>query len=266
MTFIRRLHPSALLALTLGAGACRSFDVEQNQFAIISVPTTPASGGGFITSPSAIFFEGTGVQLSTTQVGIEGCVDRLLGTPAPPAFEDIDAGPAVEVSLSGIDATLLPVPSITGVKYQLPNGVSFPSTPGNQITLTIPGAVGGFPARVVRARTVEAFTPSAIALPAATTDELPFTWTPLPSLPGSAMFYSFRYAATGTANFDREIACVFADDGSGSVAANLLNGFRTSGFRAVFAQRALVTLERFGSAVTHVTSTLSVTVPVAGDQ
>ena len=260
----RRLYPSSLAALALLAGGCHSFELERTRFAIISVPATAVAGGGYATKPTAFFFEGSGIQLSSTQLGDQGCLDRPFAPVAPAAFTRIDAGAAVEVNLGGTDATLSPAPSLTGTTYRLPDEQSIPFTPGNEITLTIPGAVGGFPARVVRARTVEAFTPGPVAIPASTTDDLELTWTPVPSLPGSAMFYSFRYAATASASIDREIACVFADDGTGFVPATTLSGFRNSGFRSVTAQRALISFERVGSAITHVTSTLLVPVPVVG--
>ena len=246
---------SALAAFALAVSGCRSFDVEDSQFAIIFVPTNPVEGGGFATRPSAFFFEGTGVRLSSTQVGAEGCIVQDVGTPVQQTFDDIDAGAGVSVSIGAADGVLTPSMGGAQVLYELPAGQALPFTPGERITFSIPGAAGGFPARVVSALTVADFTPAPVTLPTSTSANLQVTWTPASPTPGTAMFYSFRYSADG-GNLNREIACVFADDGSGTVEASLLSGLRQSEARTIQAQRALTSVDRVGSAITHVTSTL----------
>jgi hypothetical protein len=260
MTPTRLLRPFGLLAFAVLSGACESFDVERSQFAIIHVPTL-AVEGGFTTKPTAFFFEGQGIGLSTTEIGTEGCVDRaILPAGGGQSFDYIDAGPSIPVDIDGSSATLTPQPDGQSVTYKLIGDQSIPFDPGDVISLAIPGVAGGFPAFLVTARTVEIFTPGPVAIPASTSENLNLTWENEPEsslFPGSAMFYSFKYGTVNATVFDREIACVFADDGSGVVQAADLAGFRASTIRNITAQRARITVDRAGRSVTHVTSTLA---------
>ena len=264
MTLPLWVRLSALVTIGLGAGACDSLDVKETQFGILFVPAVQVEGGGFAADPSAMFFQASGVGLSSTLVGAEGCIVQAIQPPGTNSFRRIDAGEAVAVNLAGTDALLTPYAVGTDITYQLPDGESIPFTPGDQITFSIPGAAGGFPARVVTVRTVEAFTPGGITVPASTTSDMTVTWSPPSETPGTAMFYSFQFSAENSGILDREIACVFADDGSGVVAATMLQGFRASDVRTVIAQRARIVAERIGDAITHVTTTLSVPVQIVG--
>jgi hypothetical protein len=259
MTSPRSLRLAGVLTTGLLAAACQSFEVEPVQVALISVPTEQTEAG-YETSPSAFFIEGTGIGLSSTAVGQEGCIDRLLSLPGGvPNFEYIDAGTSITAHFDGPDVTLTKTSVDGRPTYTVPEGLELEFTPGEVITFTIPGAAGGFPARTVSARTAEVFTASPITLPTTTSDDLTVTWTPVPEATGSAMFYSIRYSSTG-ATQDREIACVFRDDGSGVIGANVLSAFRSSSNRSAFAQRGRITASRTGNAITHVTSTFQIPV------
>ena len=251
---------SALALISTAFVACDSLEVADSKFGIIFVPTERLADGTFVTTPSAFFFQASGVRLASTQVGAEGCIVQAIQPAGSDSFQRIDAGDAVAVNVSGNDAVLNPYAAGAQVTYQLPEGEKIPFTPGDQITVSIPGAPGGFPARVVMVETVPAFTPAEVTLPAATTSDLTVTWTPASTSTTTAMFYSFRYASENSSLIDQEIACVFADDGSGVVPASTLTGFRQSEPRMIIAQRARIVAERIGEAITHVTTTMSVPV------
>jgi hypothetical protein len=253
------MRPASVLAFTLLLAACRSLEVEIVQVAIISVPTE-LTEQGYESKPFASFIEGSGIGLSSTVVGQEGCVVRATtAVPGSPGFDNIDGGPGITVRFSGPEATLTKRIVDSREIYALPEGVSMAFTPGEQITVTTPGAVDGFPARQLIARTAEAFTAAPITLPTSTTDDLTVTWTPVPDVSGSAMFYSIRYSSPGISD-EREIACVFRDDGTGLIGSTMLTEFRLSSVRHAIAQRARVTASRAGSAIIHVTSTFEVPV------
>ena len=248
---------SALAVISAAFVACDSLEVADSKFGIIFVPTERLEDGSFVTTPSAIFFQASGVRLSSTQVGAEGCIVQALQLSGSDSFQRIDAGDAVSVNVSGNDALLSPYAVGAQETYQLPEGDAIPFTPGDQITFSIPGAPGGFPARVVMVQTVPPFTPAAVTLPASTSSDLTVTWTPASTSTTTAMFYSFRFASENSGIIDREIACVFADDGSGVVPASTLTGFRDSELHMIVAQRARIVAERIGDAITHVTTTIS---------
>lgn len=247
---------TGVLVATLAFASCKSLEVERVQVAIISVPTVRTEQG-YVTSPSAFFIEGTGLALSSTQVGQEGCIDQAIRTGGTTVFDYLDAGASITARFAGPDATLTKRVADGRTTYGVAPGLELPFTPGAVITFTIPGAPGGFPARSVAGRTAEAFTPSTITLPASLTEDLNLTWTPVPDAAGSAMFYSIRYSSTGSAQ-DREIACVFRDDGTGVIGSAVLAQFRLGSNRTGVAQRARITANRTGLIITHITSTFEV--------
>ena len=86
------------------------------------------------------------------------------------------------------------------------------------------------------------------------------TWSPAATVVvGSAMFYSFQYSTSGGIP-DREIACVFQDDGTGVVGSATLTEYRTSSVRSATAQRGRITFNRVGGTITHVSSIFQVPV------
>jgi hypothetical protein len=260
MSLLRSARAAVLIAATIAVPACDSFEVEEIQVALLSVPTQEGDEG-YLTSPSAVFIQGTGIGLSSSQVGQEGCVDRdFTGSGGTLNFEYLDAGASVVARFDGPQVTMPRSTAEGRITYDTPEGLELPFTPGQTITFDIPGAAGGFPRRLAAARTAEEFTAAAITLPTNTTDNLTVTWTGIPEVPGSAMFYSIKYSSSGSTSLDREIACVFRDDGSGIVAAALLEQFRQSSVRQATAQRGRITTNRSGPVITHVTSTFSVNV------
>ncbi len=250
---------AAWLAFGLSIAGCQSLDIEDTQFGIISVPMTVSEGGGIVARPAAFFFEGRGVRLSTTQVGAEGCLAQDIDEPGEDTFRDIDAGDALTVIIGDGDTaeegTL--VPSAIGERtvYQLPGGESMSIVPGERVTVNIPGAGGGFPARSITTLTVGDFTPDPVTIPISDAGDVTVTWSPASTNTGTAMYYSFQYASEGE-TLDKEVACVFVDDGSGAVPRALLSDFRLAEIREAKAQRALISIDRLGGAITHFTTSL----------
>src|SRR5687767_5935421 len=91
---------AGVVALTLVAASCKSLEVEPVQVAILSVPTQQTDNG-YVTSPSAFFIEGTGLALSSTQVGQEGCIDQPIRTGGNATFAYLDAGNPVTARFAG---------------------------------------------------------------------------------------------------------------------------------------------------------------------
>ena len=260
MPYLHLQRLAGLAALTLAAAACSPLEVEPIKVAVISVPTDDVGAGLYTTSPAAFFIQGTGIRLSSTVVGQEGCVTQpITSSGGTPNFEYIEAGDAITARFNGPTATLAKQAVSGRILYELADE-PLEFTPGQTISFTIPGAVRGFPERVVTARTAEAFVADPITLPTSTSEDLVVTWDPGVDGTGAAMFYSIRYSSSGATSLDTQIACVFRDDGSGVVPATLLTAFRDSSIRQAIAQRARVTAERVGDAVTHVTSTFEVPV------
>ena len=260
MAFKHCSRAAVLLAAALLTAGCRALEVAQLEFAIINVPLTETDGA-YSTAPVAFFFRGSGVQLPSTNVNQEGCVTLAVSTEGNLGNLDyIDAGSAVMATISGNSGSLTPRTEGDRTTYELEPGTEIPYTPGAILSVAIPGATGGFPTLNVTARTSEVFQAVGVTLPAA--GDMVVTWTPT-TLTGTAMFYSFRYAWSGSTTINRELACVFRDDGTGTVAEGHLTEFRQATVRSIQAQRGTATTERIGDAVTHVLSTVEVQVPLA---
>jgi hypothetical protein len=91
----------------------------------------------------------------------------------------------------------------------------------------VPGDAAGFPGTTIRVRTAEPFDFNVPSSPA-DNEPMTVTWTPAPA-PGSYMTISLRLNNTGTGTQpDAQIYCLFNDDGSGEVPANLAAVWKAS--------------------------------------
>jgi hypothetical protein len=157
---------------------------------------------------------------------------------APAVFPAADAGARLFTQVSGREDTLFKQISPGFETYELTSVGSVPHTPGDTLTVNIPGTVTEFPPQTVRVRTAEPFVLDAIPSPASG-DPMNLTWTAAPA-PGSAMFISLRYNSTGTSDDpDTQILCAFTDDGSGTVDAGYTSAWIASSptSRSVASQR-----------------------------
>jgi hypothetical protein len=248
--------------LSLGAaivvGGCRdTLDIENSDFAIINVPTVRTGTNTFGARPSALFFEGRGILLSSSLVARDSCLAQTypqeIGTGA---LDYIDAGSSIRVSFPkrSTEGTLTPTTQGNVNSYALTPGTSIAFEPGDTVHIDIDAPESPLGERTITARTAEEFTPNPVGIPSAQDEDMAVTWTPgTTTVPGAAMFLSFRYALTGT-TINREIACFFIDDGSAVVPAELLPPFRASSNRVAEATRVRIAIARDGRVVTHVTS------------
>ncbi len=264
---IRRSRVLLLVALAASAAGCRDIlDAEKSNYAIINIETLKTGTTTYGARPTGLFFNGGGVLLSSSVVARDSCiVQRFPGDDENPQLDYLDAGPSVTVKFNRPQTQGVLTPRTqSGVdSYVMAEGTSIPFVPGDSVTVEIPGAAGGLEPTTAAARTAEVFTPSALTLPASNQSDMPVTWTPgATAVPGSAMFYSLRYAAAATTTLNREIGCFFVDDGSAAVPFEALFEFRESAVRDVRATRVRISANRVGKTVTHVTSTFVATVPL----
>jgi hypothetical protein len=266
MRHIRRSTTVLLFGLAAGAVGCRDvLDAERSNYAIINVETL-RTGDTFGAAPTAIFFSGGGVFLSSSAIAGDSCVVRRFPPDATnPVLDYLDAGPGVVVRFNRpqTEGTLTPRTQAGVKSYVLPAGTSIPFAPGDTVTVEIPGAAGGFEPTTVRARTAEAFTAATVTIPASNQTDMPVAWTPsATAVPGSTMSYSLRYSAPSSSAINREVACVFIDDGSAVVPFEALTEFRNAVTREVRATRVRVTGSRTGKTAAQITSSFSVQVPL----
>jgi hypothetical protein len=127
----------------------------------------------------------------------------------------LDAGTPVTTLIGTRLDTLPRVTGTTSTLYVKPNGETIPYTPGDSMVVTIPGAVGGYPAATIRAKTAEAFNADTIPVPAGS-EAIQLRWDRGHDL-GSAMIVELRYNPTGGSQPTRELLCSYTDDGVDSI-------------------------------------------------
>ena len=262
----RRSRILLVLALAAAGVGCRDIlDAEKSNYAIINIETLKTGTTTYGARPTGLFFNGGGVFLTSSIVGRDSCIiQRYPPDIETPRLDYLSAGANVVVKFNRPQTQGLLTPrSQSGVdSYVMAEGTSIPFVPGDTVTVEIPGAENGIEATTVTARTAEAFTPATLTLPASNQTDVPVSWTPgATAIPGSAMFYSLRYAAPATTILNREIGCFFIDDGSATIPFEVLFDFRESTVRSVQATRVRITANRVGNTATHITSTFVATVP-----
>ncbi len=174
----------------------------------------------------------------------ETCAGYVYSPTPPPlaTFPTIDAGPRLVTQVSGRQDTLFKNTELAIETYQLESVNSVPHTPGDTLTLTIPGTVTEFPPQTLRVRTAEPFVLDPVAA-GGPDDPLNLTWTAAPA-PGSLMIVGLRYNASGTTEVpDTEIRCAFNDDGTGTVIVPYSSAWSAAAAasRSVVAQRVRYT-------------------------
>lgn len=218
-----RSRSPLLVALALSASACiEPLETATGRFGAITAAAFEA-GAAYTMRPEAAFYGQT--DLSYTPFANDTCLVAQFfpnSSTINGSLRFLDAGERLLTSIGGRVDTLVPVPGIALRIYQSPNAAGIPYTPGDTLTLTIPGAE--FPASAISVRTAETFTHGAIGVPAAD-QPLALTWTAAPS-GGSNMTFSLRYANSfSTTGLNEQVFCSFIDDGAATVPASVLGGW-----------------------------------------
>lgn len=216
------------VVLLLASTACiDTLPLPSGRFGTLTAGAFDNGGGTYVMRPEAAFYDQT--DLSYIPAVGDTCV-VVNYNPVQTINSGLillNAGEFLFTSIGGrVDTMTTPGGSSLRVYSALPpRGI--PYIPGDTLSVTVPGAPGGFPASSISIRTAEAFTHGAIGVPAENI-ELPLTWTPAP-VTGSQMTFSLRYANSVSGGaLNEQVFCSFTDDGAASINANYLGGWRTA--------------------------------------
>lgn len=234
----RHLRLSAILA-SLALAACLDPDpVPESNYGIIGL-TSVVTPTDTILSPEALFYRTGLLGLPSSRVTGDQCQVAPYPTPSQgtqlPRF--LDAGDSVAVSTTATTKYLFPTTSANGEAYVLDVGERFPFRPGENVTITVPGAPGGFTNGTISVLTARGFTVGPIDPSPPLNDPLPLTWTPAGD-DSTKMLISLQYGV-GQLAANQQIFCSLVDDGAAEVPAILLTQWRgaTTGSRRVEAAR-----------------------------
>lgn len=225
-----KLHRLVILAGVAALGACSlSTDLPTSRpLGIVVLTDTVDADSNTVLSPIAHFFNGQGVSVPDSHIIADSCVviPYLADTGAFPygLFSPLNAGDSVIVQTGAVTASLFPVTDPqtqlgTG-EYALKTVPSIPFTPGNPVSITVPGATGNgsYPPGAASAATSAPYTVAPIAL-APAPDSMTVNWSPAAGA-GSGMVFivAFDTAATATGDpIHLEMYCSNLDDGVANV-------------------------------------------------
>jgi hypothetical protein len=248
------------VGLPLALAACLDPDpVPESNYGVIGL-TTVVTATDTILSPEALFYRTGLLGLPTSRVNSDQCQVAAYPTPTQgtqlPRF--LDAGDSVAISTTTTTKYLFPVVSANGEAYVLEEADRFPFRPGENVTITVPGAPGGFANGTISVLTARAFTlgPIEAAPPAST--PLDLTWTPAGD-DSTKMLISLQYGV-GQLAANQQIFCSLVDDGAAQVAPIYLTQWRTAntGSRKVEAARWRVAVKEVTGGVLLVVSAFEV--------
>lgn len=198
------------------------------------------SGAGFTTAPNIAFYRVTGATFVTTSGLRDTCVaasysETSATTPTQVNAPSVSAGQFLTIAIGGRTDTLRQTAGATDISYKSAITSGIPFTPGDSMVITVAGSQDGFPVSTFRGKTAEAFVLNPVVIPAAG-NPIPVTWTAA-SDTRAGMFLTFRYVTGSATAFNRQIACSFVDDGTGTVPAIVAGDWIAATQRDVIAQR-----------------------------
>lgn len=197
-------------------------------------------GTAYTTMPQLAFYR----VASATFISAAGVKDTCFNTTyssttsgGQSTASAVNAGAFVSLRLGTRTDTLTRTGGTLDATYRSTLAAGIPFTPGDSLVVTIPGDRTGFPASTFRGKTAEPFTMGQLVIPP-TGSPINVTWTPASDL-NAAMYVTFRYtSSTSTATaFNRQIACSFVDDGTGTISAAIAADWIASSNHDMIAQR-----------------------------
>jgi hypothetical protein len=255
----RHLHLSVLV-LPLAVAACLDPDpVPESNYGVIGL-TTVVTDADTILSPEALFYRTGLLGLPTSRVSTDQCQVASYPTPSQgtqlPRF--LDAGDSVAVSTTSTTKYLFPTVGVNGAAYVLEQTDRFPFRPGENVTITVPGAAGGFANGTISVLTARGFTLGPIAPSPPADEALDLTWAPAGD-DSTKMLISLQYGV-GQIQPNQQIFCSLVDDGAAEVPPILLTQWRTAttGSRRVEAARWRVAVKEVTGGVLLVVSAFEV--------
>jgi hypothetical protein len=224
-----RIRIPVLLAAAAIASAClEPLPTPNGRYGAITM-TAYENGPDYVMRPEAAFYDKT--DASYEPFPSDTCIVSPFSFGSGVISGNVillDAGEFIQTSVSGRTDTLAQHPQLLVHYYRATATTGFPFTPGDTMTVAIPGATPGFPASGISVRTAEAFTHGAVGIPAADAD-LDLTWTAAPAA-GAVMTFSLRYRNSFAADTleNEQVFCSFVDDGAAIVPSAYLDGWRTA--------------------------------------
>ena len=255
-------HSRPLLVLTaLIMAACANGDINvpSEDYAVIYLDAEPGGAGQATVDPVATFFRSQPLLIATSVSPRDSCFLASFTDSASTIANTtgIDGGATVTLDLSGTSTALTSTAQPTVRTYRVPFGAAVLFTPGDTVRVTIPGANGGFVPTTIAARTADAYTRSALPVPAIG-QGIDLTWTP-DTRAGSSMLVSLRYNAPASTMLTRQVFCSLIDDGAFTIPSATLGDWRGASVREAVTTRWRTEVKQVANSFIILSSTYSLT-------
>lgn len=221
---MRFVRPAVLVFATLGTAACLAIDpLPADRVGLLTLRSYDGGATDALRG-FGIFYRVPG--FTVDRVRPQTCANFAytpgVDTPLPSGLTTLDAGLSVEFNTRGGGESAIRGATGTFLTYNFPTSGSIPLVANDTVTVSIPGAIGGFEPMTIKMSLADPFTATDPALDYVQNEDLALTWTP-PTNTGSVMVISMRYSsnpATTTPNV--EMSCAFVDNGSATIPAQVL--------------------------------------------
>ena len=237
----QKLVPLLALAAVTAIAGCDGLNTGQTGNPVgVGALAARTKGTGYTTSPQVTFYRVTSATFVTTAGLRDTCYLAFYSETSAGGTSSattVGAGSTIALKLGVRTDTLARAAGGADATYRTSLLAGIPFTPGDSMLFTIPGDNNGFPTSAFRGKTAEPFALNVVTVPAAG-NPVPVSWAPAASDSNAAMFITFRYATATSTTFNRQIACTFIDDGSGTAPASVTTDWINSTRRDVVAQRA----------------------------
>ncbi len=249
------LRLPAVLAPIVLAACLEPDPVPESNYGVIGLNAIVTSTDTLL-SPEALFYRSGLLGLPTSSINTDGCVIAPYpsqgGEGALPRF--LDAGDSVAVSTASLTRFLFPTIDANRELYALPVDETMPFRPGEEVTITVPGAPGGFSNGSISVFTAHAFTLDTVTSQPPQDSTLKLQWTPAGD-DSTKMLVQLRYGV-GQIDPNQQIFCELVDDGAAEVPTVLLTQWRNAqeGSREVEAARWRVVAKQVTDGVLVVVS------------
>ncbi len=221
-----RLAPFALGTLLLSACLGISETQDNNRYGSVTITASGGNDGAPVAaSVAAAFFTGGTIELPTSVTTTDVCSSFSY---SPETFSpgNLDAGSTLQLSVAGQPYSLSESGTVSGV-YTLDGAGSFPYSAGDSVRVTVPGAVGGFPAGQIALRLAEPISLGPITAPQANED-LPISWSANGDA-NSGVIISLRYTSSLSSTLpDAQVLCVVRDNGAYTISTGFLGLYFSS--------------------------------------
>ena len=264
----RRHVPLVLAAATAVLVACNNSSTQ-----LTSVPygfltfVAQKAGAGYTANAVGSFYDASGLSIPTANAPWDSCrmqaYSASSGTSLGTIFPSMNAGASIQVKVGTRTDSLFPQVVNTETQYKSRITAGIPYTPGDSVSVVIPGATGdfGYAAISFKAKTAEAFTVQPF-VPPAVGSRLDLRWTPGQDL-NNTMVFSFRYAGAGSDVLNQQVMCQYRDDGADSVPAKYIASWVSSPKQAWYSSRVRTWVAPAGKGYFDFISTFDIPTPTA---